>query len=859
MPESDPTRLRGRPDRCSLSAMSPSEREWPASFVKRLRSAEEWPVVTRWRFELLLDRVAARVTEHLQSSLDGKVGCSLLYLAHGDCYLLGGSSSDRRRMDREARYYDMAVRAAKRSLTGTVISLGVVVLLDDISRASSMTSFRIEHRNKNCELEADEQKAFLAIPCPTQKDLMIVTEDSDPGPVIENRPDGVIRFTFSEVGTASRAIKLLPEGLLREISDLLRVGREKVAQNRGKGALALAELSNDLLSYRHSEYQGLDQLAFHLQTHYDDCECSIFLGKRRSGLGEGRTYIDLYLAATTALTPSAQHRQFREVFLEGRSFYTCIFDSEDQPVQAVQEAAKTERAYYDPAQPLLVNENLGSANFPGKGEIELPKEYMGFAIPSPDVDRHPYGVIRLVRYTDQEFTDSDRRLAQATTRYLRSWLNLFPLNEELTIDYRPEALREELLFTLFDIPPGRGYKQRIEQADREFTWLLQKIFHRSSRVIIKHRFSGRSGSLALLVENDHGLDMILKCEKKEEPWSHSDNDIRREVDNYHEYVEGKLELNHNIIFRELVRETQWLVGFATSFLHSRSRNRLSISAACADWEHHIGSLSRLERALAQVFEKLILEVWAWWYRPDQVGPELRESARDFLVRMRTDRLFGFLENLEKFDERVLGDLRQIPGFKRAFRSGGEYPPPSALWEEFSERISRPDFRVTWREAVTHGDAHGDNIFFDPQTMDLWVIDFARTGWRPDIFDLALIECDLKFKQLPSVCHNLEEIGQPTFVQRMKVFERDLARQTVYDVLVLPQSGKDQRLGSIGKLVTDVRQLACQGLRRRGDFTDYRITLFLLAFKYMKIQRIPPQRRLLAYLSARELLAALGSR
>lgn len=856
-------------------------RQPPARFVRQLRTAEQWEVVTRWRFERLLDQVASRVADHLRepsrgNPLGGKIGCSLLYRTHENCYVLGGSARDRRRMDRQARYYDLSREEAQRSLTGTVIRLGAVMVLDDMARASSMRKLPIEHRKKNCELEATDQKAFLAIPASTRGDPRVLTESSTPPEEPGQRPDGVLRFTFSEAGNASRALELLPKNLLHEISILLRWGRRAVARNRDNRPLALADLGNDLLSYRHSEYQGLDQLAFHLQTHYDDCECSIFLARERPGTVKGRTKVDLFLAATTALSASEQHEEFRETFQEGGRFYTCVFDESGQPDEKeLARAAKTERAYYEPNRLVVVNENLGSRRYPGRGEIELPKEYMAFAIPSPKADERPYGVIRLVRYTEEKFSDRDRRLAQATTRYLRSWLELFPLNPGLRIENQLEDFVEEVLVPLFDIAKGSGYEEGTKRAEREFTWLLQKIFHRSEQVTIRERFSGRSGSLVLLVENDSGLDLILKCERKREPWEHVDNDIRREVDNYREYIEGKLELNHNIIFQELVRETQWLVGFATSFLHSTSKQRISVTEACRQWQDRMGSLPRLERALTQVIEKLTLEVWAWWYSPAgaegepqgeteerrrtrERRKEHREDAATFVAHLREDRLFGFLNDLDKLDERVVHRLREIPGYKREFGPRSEYPPPSGLWKRFEASLGDPRRKIPWRETVTHGDTHGDNIFFDPVTMDLWVIDFARTGWRTDIFDLALIEADLKLRQLPHLYGDeRRRLRGKTFVDRFLGFERELARQRSYEEPVLPPPSGDPELASIGKLVTDVRQLACQGLGRRGDFTDYQITLLLLAFKYMKVQKTAPEHRLLAYLSARELVQLLA--
>jgi hypothetical protein len=258
----------------------------------------------------------------------------------------------------------------------------------------------------------------------------------------------------------------------------------------------------------------------------------------------------------------------------------------------------------------------------------------------------------------------------------------------------------------------------------------------------------------------------------------------------------------------------------------------------------------VEWSLAQVVEKLVTDVWAWWYLPEQMcGPETIEMSK-FLETLLEDRLFSFLFDLGKLDERVVRDLKRVLG--QAAIGTTDFPAPSELWTRFKVYVKSRTKPVIWQTTVTHGDAHGDNIFFDPQSLDMWIIDFARTGVRANVFDLAMIESDLKFRGLANFLDLDKAEIEEDFWKQIYKFEAVLASQKLYERPVIPALvlGDDLRpLRTVGKLVIDIRQLACQVLGRSGSFDDYRVVLFLLAFKYMKLSDATPRRRTLAYLAA----------
>jgi thiamine kinase-like enzyme len=202
--------------------------------------------------------------------------------------------------------------------------------------------------------------------------------------------------------------------------------------------------------------------------------------------------------------------------------------------------------------------------------------------------------------------------------------------------------------------------------------------------------------------------------------------------------------------------------------------------------------------------------------------------------------------MKKFDDLVLHKLRN---FDSSFPADGQHPSPSSIWDNFCSYIKKCTELISWQETVTHGDAHGDNIFFDPESLEIWIIDFARTAKRISIFDLAMIESDLKFRQLPNVLKNDSHIASEEFLERYKQFEEAVASQDTYEKIIIPKIDNDPILRMFSKLIIDIRQLACQKLLRTGSFNDYQIVLFLLSFKFMKVQEISNERILLPYLSA----------
>lgn len=840
------------------------KKETKMNIIKKIEDLEksvQLEFLSRWKFERFLDELAKLLHQYFQDKLKVDLGCSLLYLLEKNYYCLGGVSSQRLESDRSSCFYDLNEKQSRESFTGFSLIHNVFFILDDFQVAANKFKPHICHVAKNCELPEKRTQSFFSIPAFESNNRPNRMTDNDPLPLNpvedKNLPFGIFRITFSEKDYASKAEELLSDKLLDIIFKVLNQGRSSMLKNRENDALAIADLQTDLLQYRYrtEEFSALDELAFHIKTLFDECECSIFLANKRPENSKFQNIFDLHLAATTAKSLSAQHQTFRKTFYEEHNKYTCYFDSDGNPIgDKFSIAAKTERAFYKPDSLVVDNKNLGSTLYPQKGEMQDAGSFLGLAIPPSSSNKFPYGVIRIIRKTKDPFNKKHRCLAAAIAKALTYWLDFFPKNDELQIEWgnnESNEFKENVLCKLFLIDPLKPHESNhsIQAAELEFFWLLQKIFLNSRKIILKKLFSGKSGTVVLLVENDSGLDLILKCSRRESNRKDSDNNIWIEISNYRKYIEGKLELNHNVIYPELIRETRELIGFATSFLNSRNRTRISITDFC---KRERDNLRTIELSLTRVFDNIFTCLWSWWYEPKQLGQTYESNEiTKFVENLEKDQLFSFFEDMGKFNNRVFPELKSISTIKNILTSG-QYPSPLEIWASFQNHLKKCSDTITWQETVTHGDAHGDNIFFDPDSLEIWMIDFSRTAKRISIFDLAMIESDLKFRHLPNVIKNDAYITNSKFLKIFSRFEEDLASQETYERIIIPKmdnEDSDPVLQMFAKLIIDIRQLACQRLLRTGTFTDYQILLFLLAFKFMKIQGISAERRVLPYFSA----------
>ncbi len=131
---------------------------------------------------------------------------------------------------------------------------------------------------------------------------------------------------------------------------------------------------------------------------------------------------------------------------------------------------------------------------------------------------------------------------------------------------------------------------------------------------------------------------------------------------------------------------------------------------------------------------------------------------------------------------------------------GEYPNPLGWILEHEADSHIP----TAKQAITHGDLHGDNLFIEDEHA--WAIDFERSGYGPILRDFVELEQDIitRLVMLPT--------------DDLRLF-RDLAvtlstPRTPTDLLELPEGNQNQEITKCLDVINALRSLAY-------DLTGYR--------------------------------------
>ncbi len=88
------------------------------SKIESLDKEVQWQFLSKWRFGQVFDTLAKLLQDDLSKKLNVGLGCSFLYKSEGQKYYLGGSSSERLKMSRSARYYDLEKESNGKSFAG---------------------------------------------------------------------------------------------------------------------------------------------------------------------------------------------------------------------------------------------------------------------------------------------------------------------------------------------------------------------------------------------------------------------------------------------------------------------------------------------------------------------------------------------------------------------------------------------------------------------------------------------------------------------------------------------------------------------------------------------------------------------
>lgn len=318
-----------------------------------------------------------------------------------------------------------------------------------------------------------------------------------------------------------------------------------------------------------------------------------------------------------------------------------------------------------------------------------------------------------------------------------SWVSKGESPQRL-LDEVARAARETCRGDLhLDRPPGLSSQHIVEalfgpESDVPFDEVedvLGRLFPENDEIslevlgptVVSPHTVPRGRSVVLKVQADDLEPVVVKLAPSRR--------IRDEERNYQEHARGRLV---GQFYAQLERIVEfWDLGGATyNFLGSS----LKALPSFADfYRNERGSLVIL-RPLAHFFQ----EVWSRHY----AQPLQEKSMPLFEVYGQALRLKERLENFGHQEEKWA-----FPGLSVSLTN----PVPWALRHANDSLI--PDSR----QAITHGDLHGDNLFVDYEHA--WAIDFERTGPGHVLRDFVELEVDMVTRLVSFPEHGLSHLYQ----------------------------------------------------------------------------------------------------
>lgn len=350
---------------------------------------------------------------------------------------------------------------------------------------------------------------------------------------------------------------------------------------------------------------------------------------------------------------------------------------------------------------------------------------------------------------------------------------------------------------------GKDWAQReiaVELA-AELHDLLCRLFPRADHLWIRPVAAGQSGAGVLEVEPTYGATAgeidIVKFGKRDK--------IRREIDNYTEYVE--LYVSNQSSTK--VDEAQGRVMGAIRYRLIGAGDTRAESFAHRYRSHDVADI-------CAVLDSLFSVTCRRWY-------ENREQPRRYrdLVALYTDGLHI------NWDEVWYGAARcgvDVSGPKIEFPGiAGEYVNPRQ-W--LIDRKHVCSHRV-WL-AVTHGDLNEHNVLVSPDRRS-WLIDFYRTGKGHILRDFVELETAIKF----SLTH------MESYAERMQLEQLLLEQKNLQEDIKVDCSAAYARAVQV---ITHLRSLAGEVLGLEREMEEYQVALLLQTLKLLSVDFLHPDER-----------------
>lgn len=345
--------------------------------------------------------------------------------------------------------------------------------------------------------------------------------------------------------------------------------------------------------------------------------------------------------------------------------------------------------------------------------------------------------------------------------------------------------------------------------------LLRRLFYRQEEIRVFPFTEGFSGARLLRVDSSKGQSNIQSTQVVK--MSPNKKEISREVVNYQNYVNGVIPLGKYAEIDLMIglRKNREVAGFVLNLLDCDVEKVTDFQTAFKRLN------SRDINARVEEILKLCLSKW-------HMTKTLQPS--NLVVDRYSELKIVDLARVEAATTRILGfesvsDTITIDGF--------ELTHPTDLVRKLKFRAVGPYY-----QCVSHGDLRGQNILVPLRGSGAWLIDFAKTRYRPLLYDFASLETSVKLEILAGV--PWREFG------RLELF-------------LLRQRRLDERLGipgSLGKTATKaavtilkIRNLAYQANAQLECQTEYLHCLFLMALRFLQFEGEVADRRIRALLSA----------